>query len=234
LNPRTSAARDLGIGGRLAVLIALAFPATARAAPPETAAPASEPGDRTRAEPEELGPEKSRQRLRLLTEPGAFVHTLASLMFGDGLRFNNPYRLAHELGASGQSLSLTAPYVDLAIALAGGNPEGLMHGGRLGWSVAMTGVPQGVVTPAYLVAVRPSASWLLHAWVGAPLVTAPDFNVGAELAAAGTFFVRAGVGASAALVADAFYGAGTRERRAVFYPVLSAQLGVSLHYEMLP
>jgi hypothetical protein len=228
LNPRTSAAQA-------ATLLGIALPAVALAAPHDTANPSTAPSDAGKsAEPEELGPERSRQRLRAITEPGAFLHTWFSLMFGDGLRFNNPYRLPLELGARGQSVSLTAPYVDLAIVIAGGDPEGLMHGGRLGWSVAMSGVPQGVVTPAYLVAVRPSAAWLLHAWVGAPIVTAPDFNVGAELAAAGTFFVRAGIGASAALVADAFYGAGTRERRAVLYPVLSAQLGLSINYEVLP
>jgi hypothetical protein len=67
-----------------------------------------------------------------------------------------------------------------------------------------------------------------------PFLMAPDPNVGGELALGGTYFVRAGVGATAALVADAFYGAGTRETRAAFYPVLSAQLGVSINYEVLP
>ena len=63
---------------------------------------------------------------------------------------------------------------------------------------------------------------------------AADFNAGGELALGGTYFVRAGIGATAALVADGFYGAGTRETRAAFYPVVSGQLGVSVNYEVLP
>ncbi|MET0595117.1 MAG: hypothetical protein ABW133_20625 [Polyangiaceae bacterium] len=204
-----------------AFLLALFAPRTAAAAPENASQP-------------EPNPETSRQRLRAITEPGPFFHTWASLMLGDGLRFNNPYRLPHQLGDSSESLSLTAPYVDVAIAVAAGNPTGLLHGGRLSWSVAMTGVPQGVVTPAYLVGIRPSGAWLLAAWAGVPLVTAPDFNVGGELAALATYFVRAGIGATAAIVADGFYGAGTRERRAALYPVVSAQLGISVDYEVLP
>jgi hypothetical protein len=186
------------------------------------------------ASTEEPDPELARQRLRQMTEPGAYLNAFATFMFGEGLRFNNPYRLAHVLGESGESLSLTAPYVDMAVVLAGGSPTGLMHGGRLGWSIATSGVPQGTITPAYLVALRPSAHWLLYAWLGVPVLTAPDFNAGAELALATTYFVRAGIGVSAALVADGFYGAGTRETRAAFYPAVFAQLGVSINYEVLP
>ena len=182
----------------------------------------------------EPNPEKSRERLRKLTEPGAYLDVASTMMFGDGLRFNNPYRLADQLGKSGESLSLTAPYVDFAIVVAGGRPSGLVHGGRLSWSIAMAGVPQSAVTPAYLAALRTGGHWLFYAWLGVPFLTAPDFNAGAELALAGTYFVRAGIGATAALVADAFYGAGTREARATFYPVLSAQLGISINYEVLP
>jgi hypothetical protein len=183
---------------------------------------------------EEPNPEKSRQKLRRLTEPGGYLNVFSTLMFGEGLRFNNPYRLSHELGQGGESLSLTAPYVDLAVVVATGVPTGLVHGGRLSWATAMSGVPQGVVTPAYLAAWRPSGYWLVYAWLGVPFLTAPDLNVGGELALGGTYFVRAGVGVCAALVADAFYGAGTREARSAFYPVLSAQLGVSINYEVLP
>jgi len=182
----------------------------------------------------EPNPEQSRQTLRRLTEPRAYVDFFTTLMFGDGLRFNNPYRLTHVLGESGESLSLTAPYLDLAIGLATGSPTGLVHGGRLAWSVALSGVPQSAFTPAYLVAWRPSGHWLLYAWLGVPILTAPDINAGGELALAGTYFVRAGIGATAALVADAFYGAGTRDTRAAFYPVLSAQLGVAINTEVLP
>jgi hypothetical protein len=186
------------------------------------------------ASAEEPDAEIARQRLRRMTEPGGYLQVFATLMLGEGLRFNNPYRLAHVLGDSSESLSLTAPYVDMAVVLAGGSPTGLMHGGRLGWSIATSGVPQGTITPAYLVALRPSSHWFFYAWLGVPILTAPDFNAGAELAAATTYFVRAGIGVTAALVADGFYGAGTRETRAAFYPVVFAQLGVSINYEVLP
>jgi hypothetical protein len=169
-----------------------------------------------------------------MSEPGGYLNAFTTFMFGEGLRFNNPYRLAHVLGDGGESLSLTAPYVDMAVVLASGSPTGLMHGGRLGWSIATSGVPQGTITPAYLVGLRPGAHWLFYAWLGVPILTAPDFNAGAELAVATTYFVRAGIGVTAALVADGFYGAGTRETRAAFYPAVSAQLGVSINYEVLP
>ena len=198
-----------------------------RSAAPSTEAPVL-------SSTEEPNPENSRERLRKITEPGGYLAVASTVMFGDGLRFNNPYRLSHQLGERGESLSLTAPYVDFALVVASGRPTGLMHGGRLSWSVAMSGVPQSVVTPAYLAALRPSGHWLFYAWLGIPFLTAPDLNAGAELALAGTYFVRAGIGATAALVADAFYGAGTRETRAAFYPVLSAQLGISINYEVLP
>ena len=214
--------RELRAGCGIA-LIALLGPTTLRAE-------AGREGPST----EEPNPEKSRQTLRRITEHGGYLSVFSTLMFGDGLRFNNPYRLSHELGEGGESLSLTAPYFDVAVAVATGKPTGLVHGGRLSWSVAMSGVPQGVLTPAYLAALRPSGHWLLYAWLGVPFLLAPDPNVGGELALGGTYFVRAGVGATAALVADAFYGAGTRETRAAFYPVLSAQLGVSINYEVLP
>jgi hypothetical protein len=186
------------------------------------------------ASAEEPDAELARQRLRRMSEPGGYLNAFTTFMFGGGLRFNNPYRLSHVLGDSGESLSLTAPYVDMAVVLAGGSPTGLMHGGRLGWSIATSGVPQGTITPAYLVGLRPGAHWLLYAWLGVPILTAPDFNAGAELAVASTYFVRAGIGVTAAVVADGFYGAGTLETRAAFYPVVSAQLGVSINYEVLP
>jgi hypothetical protein len=213
----------------IAGVVALA-PATTRAE--EQVAPAIQQSAASSVD--EPNPEKARERLRRVTEPSAYLGVASTFMLGDGLRFNNPYRLPHELGQSGESLSLTAPYVDLAIAVVTGRPAGLVHGGRLSWSIAMTGVPQSAVTPAYLAALRPSGHWLLYAWLGIPFLTAPDLNAGAELALGATYFVRAGIGATAALVGDAFYGAGTPETRAAFYPVLSAQAGISVNYEVLP
>jgi hypothetical protein len=83
------------------------------------------------------------------------LNLFGSAMFGDGLRFNNPYRLPHDLGERGASVSTTAPYVDLAVAATTGKPDGLQHGARVAWSVSLSGVPQQVITPAYLALCTP-------------------------------------------------------------------------------
>jgi len=175
-----------------------------------------------------------RRQLRELTAREPYFDLLATLMVGDGLRFNNPYRLQHELGHSGQSLSTTATYLDVGIGAAMGRPDGLQHGVRLGWSLSLAGVPQQVVTPAYQAMMRFGPSWLVYGWLGLPIILSPDPNVGAEIAAGGAWFARAGLGATLALVADGFYGAGTRETSAALYPVLSAQVGLLIAYEALP
>jgi hypothetical protein len=175
-----------------------------------------------------------RRELRELTARETYFDFLASVMIGDGLRFNNPYRLAHELGHSGQSLSTTAGYLDIGLGAALGKADGLQHGARFGWSLALAGVPQQVITPAYQAVERFSPNWLVYGWVGLPVILSPDANVGAEIAAGGAWFARAGIGATLALVADGFYGAGTRERSAALYPVLSVQAGLLVAYEVLP
>jgi hypothetical protein len=165
---------------------------------------------------------------------GPYVNLTATAMVGDGLRFNNPYRLPKVLGKTPESLSTTAPYLDLAVGATLGDPDGLQHGMKLGWSIAMTGVPQHVVTPAYLAVLRTKTPWLFYGWVGLPLVVQPDFGAGGELALGAARFFSAGLAATASVVADAFYGAATREARVTVYPVLSAQLGILLEYEVLP
>jgi hypothetical protein len=175
-----------------------------------------------------------RQKLIVATRRKSYFDLFSTIMFGDGLRFNNPYRLRHDLGARGRSLSTTAPYLDVAFGAATGEPNGIHHGVRLGWSVSLNGVPQQVFTPAYVALLRLAPTWQVHGWAGLPILAEPDFNVGGELAIGGSWLARAGLGASAALVGDAFYGAGTAETRAAFYPVLSAQLGVFVNYEVLP
>jgi hypothetical protein len=150
------------------------------------------------------------------------------------LRFNNPYRLSHELGRRGESLSSTAPYLDLAIGATTGRPGRIEHGARFGWSMALSGVPQHVLTPAYQSVLRLRSSWILYGWAGVPVLLSPDPNIGGEVAVGGAWLARTGLGAAFAIVGDAFYGAGTRERSAALYPVLSAQLGVLIGYEVLP
>jgi hypothetical protein len=203
-------------------------PAALRAETPVVSAGESPPVS------EEHDREASRAKLRKLTGRGTYYDLFGTVMFGDGLRFDNPYRLSHQLGDGGESVSATAPYVDLAVAATTGQPEGLQHGARLGWTVSVAGVPQQVITPSYLALVRLAPMWLVYGWAGLPILIEPDANVGGELAIGGSWLARAGLGATWALVADGFYGAGTGETRAAFYPVLSAQVGIFVAYEVLP
>jgi hypothetical protein len=175
-----------------------------------------------------------RRRLQAMTRPGSYFNLFGTVMLGDGLRFNNPYRLSHELGSNAESVSVTAPYLDLALAATTGKPDGLQHGVRLGWSLSTSGVPQQTITPSYLAVVRLPRMWMVYGWAGIPVLLEPDVNFGGELALGGSWMARAGLGMTAALVADAFYGAGTRETRAALYPVLSAQIGFFVAYEVLP
>jgi hypothetical protein len=152
---------------------------------------------------------------------------------GDGLRFNNPYRLATVLGSTAESLSRTAAYTDLGGAVLLGNPSFLAHGLALRVSVALEGVPQSVLVPSYM-ALHRFGPWALYGRAGAPIVLSPDTTFGMEAGAGGVWFVRAGIGIAAELVGDVFYGAGTREVATPAYPVLSGQAGLWLSWEVLP
>jgi hypothetical protein len=202
------------------------------------AAPGGGASARGDAPPAEAGtaPDRAalRRELRELTAPAPYFDILATAMVGGGLRFNNPYRLAHVLGQSAESLSSTAPYLELALGATTGRPTGLQHGARLGFSIALEGVPQQVLTPAYQAVLRLPPSFLLYGWAGVPIILNPDANVGAELAVGAAWLARAGLGVVLAAVADGFYGAGTRETTAALYPVLSAQVGLLVGYEVLP
>ena len=74
---------------------------------------------------------------------------------GDGIRFNNPYRLATVLGSQAQSLSRTASYADTGVALLLSDPTRLTAGFAVRVSFALEGVQQAVMTPSFL---------LLHRW----------------------------------------------------------------------
>lgn len=169
-----------------------------------------------------------------LTDRGAYAHFLGTVAYGRGLRFNNPYRLATVLGSSAGSLSLTAPYADLSIAAAFGNPDGFQQGAALHASIALTGVPQEVLTPSYLALYRLSPRFLVTGRAGVPLVLEPDFGAGLELAAGGGYLVTAGLGVTAELVGSLFYGAATEQRSITTIPVVSLELGVLVDYEVLP
>jgi hypothetical protein len=161
------------------------------------------------------------------------VDLFATSFVGDGLRFNNPYRLATILGSQAQSLSRTAAYTDLGGALLIGDPTFLAHGLVLRASLALEGIQQAVLAPSYMVLLR-WTSWSVYGRAGAPIVLTPETTFGIEGGAGAVFFVRAGIGLAAELVGDVFYGAGTREAATPAYPVLSAQAGLWLSWEAMP
>ncbi len=167
-----------------------------------------------------------------LRKPG-YRQLFATTFSGLGLRFNNPYRLSVPLGRSAESVSLTAPYIDIGLASTFGNPLGLQHGFAIRTTFAVRGVGQVVTTPSYLVW-RRWQSFACYGRAGVPIVATPDLTWGLEASVGGAWFFLGGIGLAAEVVGDVFYGAGTREKSTVTYPVMSGQLGVILALEVLP
>ncbi len=167
------------------------------------------------------------------TKKAGWVDVFATAYVGDGLRFNNPYRLSTVLGQTAESLSRTAAYTDVGVAAVLGDPRALAHGLALRASASLEGVPQAVFTPSY-VALHRWGPWGVYGRAGTPLVLSPEPTWGIEGAAGGVWFARAGIGLTAELVGDVFYGAGTREVQTPAYPVLSAQAGLWLSWEAMP
>lgn len=165
---------------------------------------------------------------------GPYLHFMGALALGEGLRFNNPYRLSRVLGKSPQSLSLTAPYVDISAAALLGRPDGLQHGLAMHLSMAVQGIAQEVLTPSYIALVRLPPRWLVYGRAGTPVVLEPDASLGIELAAGGAWMASAGLGVTAELVGDVFYGAATEQKPITTIPVLSFQVGAVIDYEVLP
>lgn len=199
------------------VTLMLAVPSLARGAEEEREREAP------RAQPE-LDP--------FATKPG-YAQFFFTSFFGSGLRFNNPYRLATPLGDSAESVSRTAPYVDIGVAATFGHPLGIQHGIALRTSVATSGVAQMVMTPSYL-AWRRYRALALYGRAGTPLVFTPDVTWGLEAGVGAAYFFLGGIGVAAEAVGNLFYGAGTRERATTTYPVLSGQLGFVLSWEHFP
>jgi hypothetical protein len=166
------------------------------------------------------------------TRPG-YVQLFLTTFFGDGLRFNNPYRLSTPLGSDAQSVSRTAPYIDIGVGATFGNPLGFQHGATLRTSAALQGVGQVVMTPSYL-GYRRWTSLALYGRAGIPVVVTPDATWGLEAGLGATWYFLGGIGVAAEMVGDVFYGAGTRDKATVTYPVLSGQLGFVVAYEVLP
>ena len=216
----------MGVLGLLAQRSALGLTATLCLLAPRVA----------RAEPvlTRAAPAQERYRTPI---PGseAYFHGFGSLSFGKGLRFNNPYRLATPLGDSAESLSLTAAYYDLGLGLVHGPSHGLSHGAVVHLSIAAQGIPQEVLSVSYVALERVNdGRVLLLGRAGMPITLQPDLSAGLELSAGAALMITAGIGVQAELVGSLFYGAGTQERSVTTIPVLSAQLGLFIDYEVLP
>ena len=196
------------------------------AAPFVTQAAYAEPG----AEP----PGYERYRTPI---PGseAYFHPFGSLGLGKGLRFNNPYRLATPLGDTPESLSSTATYYDIGFGVVRGPARGLAHGAVLHLSIAAQGIPQEVLSLSYIALDRVGdGRFLLFGRAGIPVILEPDVGGGLETAFGAAFMISAGLGVQSELAGSLFYGAGTQDRSVTTIPVLSAQLGLFVDYEVLP
>lgn len=179
--------------------------------------------------------EADRKLFQRYSQPrGTYARLIAGIAFGDGIRFNNPYRLQTQLGDDAESLSLTAGYIDLAASMAFGDPNGFQHGGTVHLSIALGGVSQQVLSPGYFLAYRPADQVMAFGRIGAAYVISPDENLGGELALGAAYFLTASLGVSAELIGSLYYGAGTEDVGYGVYPVLSAQIGLILDYEVLP
>lgn len=217
------AATDLRVPCLAAVAASALLLAAAPARADESLAPATGPRNE---DPEE--------RFRgFASPPGPVRHWLGSAAFGTGLRFNNPYRLSRELGDDAESMSLTSGYFDLGAAYAWGAANGLSHGASLRMSFALSGVGQTALTPTYFAAYRRPTT-MLFGRLGPSILLAPDANVGGEAGLGAVYFFTGAVGASAEMIFDLFYGAGTLQSTYSVYPILSGQLGLFVDYEVLP
>lgn len=172
-------------------------------------------------------------RIDPFEEAPGYLQLQGSFFVGDGLRFNNPYRLATPLGADAESVSRTSPYVDLGGALLVGRALGFQHGPAIRCSFATEGVPQAVFTPSYLL-YRRFRSLAAYGRVGIPIVATPDLTTGGELGIGGIFFFRGGIGVAAEVVGDLIWGANTRDVQRPLYPILSGQIGIVVALEVLP
>ncbi|MEO8904812.1 MAG: hypothetical protein ABI488_20505 [Polyangiaceae bacterium] len=186
----------------------------------------------TAAPPEPLGSERYRTPL---PDAGAYWHGFGSLALGKGLRFNNPYRLSTPLGKTPESVSSTATYYDLGLGAVRGGPQGLAHGAVLHLSIAAEGIPQEVLSLSYIGLLRVgNGRGMLFGRAGIPVVLQPDLGGGLEAAFGAAFMISAGLGLQSEVVGSLFYGAGTLDRSVTTIPVLSAQLGLFIDYEVLP
>jgi hypothetical protein len=166
--------------------------------------------------------------------PAGYARLFGTLAFGEGLRFNNPFRLSTELGSTGQSVSLTASYVDFGLAMTFGKPDGIQYGAALHFSSATSGISQQVLIPSAIAVYRGPHRVMEYLRLGPAIILDPDANVGPELAAGFAFFLTSKIAVAGDVIGDLFYGAGTRQVRYAAYPILSGQLGILVDNEWLP
>lgn len=187
------------------------------------------------SDPNRLSPTQRAALLKELSAPPRIdVRMLVGLGAGAGVRFNNPYRLATQLGVTGESLSATAPYMMFTGALVLGAADGVQHGAFLALSTALTGIEQSVFTPGYMLLYRGPSRLLGYLRAGPAIVLSPQTNVGGELAAGGVFFLTGSFGVSLDLAGNIFYGAGTWQKQYPVYPIVSATAGFVVDFEVLP
>ncbi len=198
------------------------------AAPPDEQASAD-----AKESPREIRRRKAEER-ELLRAPDGYANLFGSIAFGEGLRFNNPYRLHTELGSTAKSISLTAPYVDFGAAMTFGAPNSLQNGLALHTGVSMSGPQQTFLSLSYLAAYRAGRSFMVYGRIGPSFLLSPDVNVGGEAAASFSYFFTGAIGVTSELAFDLFYGAATLDKNYTVYPVLSGQLGLIVDYEVLP
>jgi hypothetical protein len=173
-------------------------------------------------------------RRTVLPPLGGEYRFMGGFGFGRGIRFQNPYRLQTELGDGAESLSLTATYFDLSVAALFAGGQSIFHGATVHASFALDGVTQEVITPSYLLLVRPDPRWGITGRAGIPIVIEPDASAGFEIAGGGIFYLTAGIGLTASLVGSLFFSAATLESSRPAIPILSMEVGAVYDYEVLP
>ena len=174
------------------------------------------------------------ERYRTPINSPDYWHTFGSMSLGDGLRFNNPYRLATPLGKTPESLSRTAAYFDLGLGAVRGPPDGLGHGAVLHLSIAIQGIPQEVLSLSYIGLERMgNGRTILFGRFGIPVILQPDLSGGLETAFGAAFMISSGIGVQGDLVGSLYYVAGTLDRSVTTIPVVSGELGVFFDYEVL-
>ena len=210
--------------GILASLL-VAVPSSARAQAPAlvSSSPSPPPARDLTADLRELG-----RRI------DADWHFMGAIELGQGFRFNNPSRLATELGSGPESVSLIAPYADLGLSFSYGSPDGLQHGASVHVSASMTGVQGVAIAPGYQVTYRGPQSFLVYGRLGPIVALAPDATLGVEGAGGFGWFLTGHLAVAAEVVFDTWWGAGTYQVAVATYPVLTGQLGLLVDYELLP